>query len=133
MWKAHAAGALVKSPPSELEGRHGPPVRLQTAIEREHGTPALLGRQWQLPPALAARFTPAETAALAIGHIAALAGICPRSVRNAIRAAEVLGSSPSQLWEIAILARAALAVNDQVGLTAPPSLPETGSCLIAQR
>jgi len=57
----------------------------------------------RLPPNLAARFTLAEAAALAvvaaevakrgdcrltIGHIAALAGICVRSVRNGIRAAE---------------------------------------------
>ena len=67
-------------------------------------------RRWvasgKLPPQLAGRFTPAETAALAvvaaeaakrgdcrltIGAIAGIAGICPRSVRNAIRAAEAAG------------------------------------------
>jgi hypothetical protein len=32
---------------------------------------------------------------LTIGHIAALAGICARSVRNAIRAAEALGEAPA--------------------------------------
>ena len=51
MWKAHAAGAIgdteaqglaeAKFTADQLEGRHGPPVRLQTAIKREHGTPAL--------------------------------------------------------------------------------------------
>jgi len=59
-----------------------------------------------LPPTIAARFTQAEAAVLAvvavevtrrgdcrlpIGAIAALAGVCPRSVRNALRAAEALG------------------------------------------
>src|SRR4051794_34056818 len=67
-------------------------------------------RRWAasgaLPPALAARFTLAETAVLAviaaevlrhgactlvIGHIAALAGVSETTVRNALRAARGLG------------------------------------------
>jgi hypothetical protein len=67
-------------------------------------------RRWAasgcLPPALAAHFTLAETAVLAlvaaevrkrgactltIGHLAALAGVCDTTVRNALRQAEALG------------------------------------------
>ena len=67
-------------------------------------------RRWAasgaLPPALAARFTLAETAVLAVlaaevlrhgactltvGHIAALAGVSETTVRNALRAARGLG------------------------------------------
>jgi hypothetical protein len=59
-----------------------------------------------LPPRSAARFTLAEAAVLAvvaaevskkgkceltIGHIAALAGVCPTTVKNAMRAAHGLG------------------------------------------
>src|SRR5947209_2302454 len=59
-----------------------------------------------LPPALAARFTLAETAVLAViaaevlrhsactltvGHVAALAGVSETTVRNALRAARGLG------------------------------------------
>ena len=98
----------------QLEGRHGPPLRLQTAIEREHGTPSPWVASGKLPPALAPAAEVAKHGAcrLAIGHIAALAGIFPRSVRNAIRAAEVLGSSPSRRFsEIAIRALSS-AVND---------------------
>src|SRR5215217_4772519 len=67
-------------------------------------------RRWAasgcLPPALAARFTLAETAVLSVvaaevvkhgactltvGHIAALAGVCGQTVRNALKAAQGLG------------------------------------------
>src|SRR3982751_6225805 len=67
-------------------------------------------RRWAasgaLPPALAARFTLAETAVLAVvtaevlrhsactltvGHVAALAGVSETTVRNALRAARGLG------------------------------------------
>ncbi len=67
-------------------------------------------RSWassgRLPPKIAARFTLAEHAVLAviaaelaakgectltIGHIAALAGVCNQTVRNAMRAAVTLG------------------------------------------
>src|SRR5829696_6666854 len=59
-----------------------------------------------LPPALASRFTTAETAVLSviacevakhgactltIGHIAALAGVCGQTVRNALKAAQAVG------------------------------------------
>jgi predicted transcriptional regulator len=59
-----------------------------------------------MPPQLAARFTLAEVAVLAvvaaevrtkgscsltIGHIAALAGVCRKTVKNALREAEALG------------------------------------------
>src|SRR3954466_14129315 len=67
-------------------------------------------RRWAasglLPPALAARFTLAETAVLAVvaaesvrhgrctlvlEHIAALAGVCRKTVKNALREAQRLG------------------------------------------
>jgi len=67
-------------------------------------------RRWAasgaLPPALASRFTLAETAVLAVvaaehvksgrctlvlDHIAALAGVCRKTVKNALRAAQGLG------------------------------------------
>jgi hypothetical protein len=59
-----------------------------------------------MPPQLAARFTLAEVAVLAVvaaevrtkgscsltmGHIAALAGVCRKTVKNALREAEALG------------------------------------------
>ena len=69
-----------------------------------------MSRSWaaagRLPPALAARFTLAEVAVLAVvaaevtkrrscalahGHIAALAGVCVSTVMNAMRAAHALG------------------------------------------
>src|SRR3954453_7232645 len=66
-----------------------------------------MGGQWfPLPPALASRFTVAETAVLSvvaaearthgactltIGHIAALAGVSETTVRNAVREARALG------------------------------------------
>lgn len=67
-------------------------------------------RRWAssgaMPPQLQARFTLAESAVLAviaaevakhgactltIGHVAALAGVCGQTVRNALRAAGALG------------------------------------------
>lgn len=71
---------------------------------------SLKRRRWaasgRLPPALAARFTTAETAVLAVvatevskhgrctlaqGHLAAVAGVSVSSVKRAIRAARALG------------------------------------------
>jgi hypothetical protein len=120
LWKAYAAGAIGEGQAQELaetiEARKALPPSAKSATDRRCGSRPRSSeslerrRRWcasgKLPPNLAARFTPAETAALsaiaaevtkrgdcrlAIGHIAALAGICPRSVRNAIRAAEALG------------------------------------------
>jgi hypothetical protein len=95
-------GKLPPSAKSATGRRCGSRPRSSESLERRCRWCA----SGKLPPQLAARFTPAETAALSaiaaevtkrgdcrltIGHIAALAGICARSVRNAIRAAEALG------------------------------------------
>src|SRR5215210_6743278 len=119
LWRAYAAGQVTEAQASELsdliERRRALPA-LQRPIQRRLGSrprsPASLERRrrWAasgaLPPALAARFTLAETAVLAVlaaevlrhgactltvGHIAALAGVSETTVRNALRAARGLG------------------------------------------
>src|SRR3954454_18023779 len=120
LWKAYAAGQVSEAEASELsdliESRRALPAA-QKLIQRRLGSrprfqPASMERRrrWAasgaLPPALAARFTLAETAVLAvlaaevlghsactltIGHIAALAGVSETTVRNALRAARGLG------------------------------------------
>src|ERR687884_214346 len=119
LWRAYAAGQVSEDQASELSEmieRRGAPPAPQKPIQRRLGsrprTPASMERRrrWAasgaLPPALAARFTLAETAVLAviaaealrhgrctltIGHIAALAGVSETTVRNALRAARGLG------------------------------------------
>src|SRR6185503_9379958 len=119
LWKAYAAGQVPEAEASELsemiEARRALPAP-QKPIQRRLGSrprsPAAIERRrrWAasgaLPPALAARFTLAETAVLAvvaaevlrhsactltIGHLAALAGVSETTVRNALRAARGLG------------------------------------------
>src|SRR5919199_1045021 len=120
LWKAYAAGQVSEAEAQALsdaiEARRTLPAP-QKPIQRRLGsrprfTPASMERRrrWAasgaLPPALAARFTLAETAVLAviaaevfrhsactltIGHIAALAGVSETTVRNALRAARGLG------------------------------------------
>src|SRR4051812_2256565 len=119
LWRAYAAGQVSEAEASELsdliESRRALPAAPKP-IQRRFGSrprsPASLERRrrWAasgaLPPALAARFTLAETAVLAviaaevlrhgactlvIGHIAALAGVSETTVRNALRAARGLG------------------------------------------
>src|SRR5215210_2008503 len=119
LWRAYAAGHVTEAEASELsemiEARRAIPAP-QKPIQRRFGSrprsPASLERRrrWAasgcLPPQIAARFTLAETAVLAvvsaevrhhaactltIGHIAALAGVCGQTVRNALRAAQQLG------------------------------------------
>jgi hypothetical protein len=89
-----------------------PPEPPKTSVGARPRTPASLERRrlWaasgRLPPALAARFTQGETAVLAviantvvrsgdcrhcIEQIAALAGVCRTTVKNAIRHAQALG------------------------------------------
>ncbi len=119
MYKAAAAGQITEAeaetldalinakaaiPASEAAPRRrvGSRPRSSASMERRRSW-AAAGR---LPPALAARFTLAEQAALAVvavevarrgfcaltvGHLAALAGISESSVRNALREAEGLG------------------------------------------
>src|SRR4051795_4133625 len=119
LWRAYAAGQVSEDQASELsdliEARRALPAP-QRPIQRRLGSrprsPASMERRrrWAasgaLPPALAARFTLAETAVLAVlaaevlrhsactltvGHIAALAGVSETTVRNALRAARGLG------------------------------------------
>jgi hypothetical protein len=119
MWKAWGAGqvsdaeaeemsALIETrkaiPATEkpVQRRVGSRPRSSASMERRRSW-AAAGR---LPPALAARFTLGESAvlavvasevtkrgacSLAIGHIAALAGVCATTVKNALRAAHGLG------------------------------------------
>src|SRR4051794_22832354 len=119
LWKAYAAGQVTEAQASELsdliESRRAlPPAPKppQRRLGSRPRSPASMERRrrWAasgaLPPALAARFTLAETAVLAviaaevrqhgactltIGHVAALAGVCGQTVRNALRAAQGLG------------------------------------------
>src|SRR3954454_8547333 len=119
LWKAYAAGQVSEDQASELsdliESRRDLPPP-QKPIPRRFGSrprsPASMERRrrWAasgaLPPALAARFTLAETAVLAviaaealrhgrctlvIEHIAALAGVGRSTVKRALRAAQGLG------------------------------------------
>src|SRR3954468_7233900 len=119
LWKAYAAGQVTEAEASalseDIEARRALPAA-QKPLQRRFGSrprsPASMERRrrWAasgaLPPALAARFTLAETAVLAvvaaevlrhsrctlvIGHIAALAGVSETTVRNALRAARGLG------------------------------------------
>src|SRR6187200_1869558 len=119
LWKAFAAGYVSESDAADLsnliEARKAIPAP-QRPIQRRFGsrprTPASMERRrrWAasglLPPALAARFTLAETAVLAviaakalrhgrctlvIEHIAALAGVGRSTVKRALRAAQGLG------------------------------------------
>src|SRR3954467_4935242 len=119
LWKAYAAGQVTEAEASELSGliesRRAIPVA-QKPIQRRLGSrprsPASMERRrrWAasgaLPPALAARFTLAEVAVLAViaaehrkrgdcrltnKEIADVAGVCLTSVKNALRAARALG------------------------------------------
>ena len=119
LWRAYAAGHVSEAEASELsdliESRRALPAAQKPTQQRLGSRPASPAsmerrRRWAasgaLPPALAARFTLAETAVLAvlaaevlrhgactltIGHIAALAGVSETTVRNALRAARGLG------------------------------------------
>ena len=114
VWKAHAGGAIDDASAQGLAeaiearkkagtlarrvSRAGARPRSGASMERR--------RRWaasgRMPPAISARFTLAEAAVLSvvatevsergdcrlsIGHIAALAGVCATTVRNAIREA----------------------------------------------
>ncbi len=118
LWQAFGAGALTEDEAAELSAlvaarrtvpaapaakpKRPPRPRDPVEVERR--------RKWAasgwLPPKLAARFTPAETAALAvvawlcaregrcaypIGRIASLAGVSRTKVKDAIRLARSLG------------------------------------------
>src|SRR5690349_14905543 len=120
LWKAYAAGQVTETEASALSEaielkRALPPAQKpvqRRLIGSRPRTPASMERRrrWAasgaLPPALAARFTLAETAVLAViaaehvrhgrctlvlDYIAALAGVCRKTVKNALRAAQGLG------------------------------------------
>src|SRR3954469_19491800 len=120
LWKAYAAGQVSEAEASalseaiELKRATRPPQKpaQRLLVGSRPRSPASIERRrrWAasgcLPPQIAARFTLAETAVLAvvtaevrqhaactltIGHIAALAGVCGQAVRNALRVAQRLG------------------------------------------
>ena len=127
IWKGHAAGALSDDEAQALaeavEARKAVPAT--TIARRSSGSrprsPESMERRrrWVasglMPPQIAARFTMGEGAVLAvvaaevskrgackmtIGHIAALAGVCATTVRNAIREAAALGLLRSEEWRL---------------------------------
>src|SRR5215212_79284 len=119
LWRAYAAGHVTEAQASELseaiEARRAlpvPPPRPRLRVGSRPRTPESLARRrrWVasglLPPALASRFTAAETAVLSvvamevvrhgrctlvIEHMAALAGVGRSTVKRALRAAQELG------------------------------------------
>jgi hypothetical protein len=120
VWKAHGSGAIgdqeAQGLAEAIEARKVPPTGSRPATGQRRGSRPRSSeslerrRRWvasgKLPPQLAARFTPAETAALSviaaeiakhgdcrlpIGALAAIAGICATVVKNAVREARRLG------------------------------------------
>src|SRR3954454_15115557 len=119
LWKAYAAGQVSEDQASELsdliETRRALPAVAKPAQRRSGSRPRSSAsmerrRRWaasgRLPPALAARFTLAEQAALAViaaehrkrgdcrltnGELADAAGVSVTTVKNALRAARALG------------------------------------------
>ena len=118
MWKAFAAGHVTEAEAETLsaliEARKVIPVttRSRERVGSRPRTDASMERRrrWaasgRLPPAVAARFTTAEQAVLAVvateatrhgrctlanGHLAALAGVSISTVKRAVRAARTLG------------------------------------------
>lgn len=119
LWKAYADGQvseaeaedlsnlievqkIVPAPPKQARRSVGSRPRTDASLERRR----LWAASGRLPPALAAKFSPAEQAVLAVvaaehcregdcrlavGGIAALAGVSDTSVRNAMRAAVAEG------------------------------------------
>ena len=120
LWKGYAAGAIgedeAQQLADEIQARKAvpaPPVRpTPRRVGSRPQTSASMERRrrWtasgRMPPVLAARFTMAEQAVLAliaaevsrrgdcrltIGHLAAVAGVSASTVRNALRAAVTAG------------------------------------------
>jgi hypothetical protein len=119
LWKAYAAGTVSESEAADLsnliEARRALPASqkpVQLSFGSRPRSPASMERRrrWAasgcLPPQIAARFTTAETAVLAVisaevmkhgrctlvlDHIAALAGVGRSTVKRALRAAQGLG------------------------------------------
>src|SRR3954452_9539523 len=119
LWRAYAAGTVSESDAADLsaliEARKAIPAAPKPARRRFGSRPRSDAsmerrRRWGasgcLPPQIGARFTLDETAVVAvvsaevrqhaactltIGHIAALAGVCGQTIRNALRVAQRLG------------------------------------------
>ena len=119
LWKAYAAGTVTEAEASELsdliEARKAIPASQKPAQRRVGSRPRSHAsmerrRSWaasgRMPPAIAARFTLAEQSVLAVvavevvakgactltlEHIAALAGVCRSTAKNALREAQGLG------------------------------------------
>ncbi|MER2267060.1 hypothetical protein [Methylobacterium oxalidis] len=119
LWRAFGAGQVSEAEAEELSNLievrkvpQKPPGAARKAVGSRPRTDASMERRrrWaasgRLPPALAARFTLAETAVLAtvaaetarrgdcrltVGHVAAVAGVSETTVRNALREARKLG------------------------------------------
>ena len=128
VWKGFAAGAIGEEDAQQLaeliEARKVIPVAAAAPRRRTGSRPRSpesteRRRRWTssgwLPPQLAARFTMAENAVLAvvaaevsrrgqclltIGAIAGQAGVCKSTVRNALRQAQALGLLTSEEWRI---------------------------------
>ncbi len=118
MYKAFTAGQITEAEAEDLDGLinaraalPAPEKPVQRRVGSRPRSPASMERRrsWaaagRLPPVLAAQFTLAEQAVLAvvagevkkhgacaltIGHIAALAGVSETTVRNALRQAQAL-------------------------------------------
>ena len=119
LWQAFAAGQVTEADATALseliEARRALPATPQPAPARRGSRPRTDAslerrRRWaasgRLPPAIAARFTVAELAVLAVvaaevtrhsrcslahGHLAAVAGVSVSSVKRAMKAARDLG------------------------------------------
>jgi hypothetical protein len=119
MWKAYGAGQISEAEAEDLsvliEARRALPVAPDPLVRRVGSrprTPASVGRRrsWaasgRLPPNIAAQFTPAEAAVLAVlavevrrsgdcrwphAKLAAVAGVSESTVKRALRAARDLG------------------------------------------
>jgi hypothetical protein len=127
VWKAYGAGAIGESDaqalaeavhakqaspaPTPAPRRAGSRPRAPESLERR--------RRWVasglMPPQVACQFTMGEGAVLAviaaevskrgrctltIGHIAAVAGVCRSTVKNAVRQAGALGLIRSEEWRL---------------------------------
>ena len=125
LWKAHAGGAIGDDDAQGLAEAIAAKKAAAPMPRRRVGSrPRTAGsmerrRRWvsggMLPPQIAGQFTMGEAAALAviasevaakgackltIGHIAALAGICRSTVKNAVRQAAALGFIRSEEWRL---------------------------------
>ena len=127
VWKAYAAGAIgdddAQALAEAVEARKA--VAARTPAPRRVGSrprspeSSERRRRWVasglMPPQIACRFTMGEGAALAViaaevakrgrctltlGHIAAVAGVCKSTVRNAVRQAAALGLVKSEEWRL---------------------------------